>query len=115
MLGFQREIINTLRGTVNGLESTIKEIKLKISALENSEKKMTKNYLELKKSLSRKTHNNTEESSMETEVPENQEKGAKFEKKKRRTMKKVQLKEKLSVDSGVGSLEHPWAEWVQFL
>jgi hypothetical protein len=115
MLGFQREIINTLRGTVNGLESTIKEIKRKIAALENSEKQMTKNYLELEKSLSGKTHNNTEESYVETEVPENQEKGAKSEKKKRRTTKKVRLKEKPSVDSGVGSLEHPWAEWVQFL
>jgi len=66
----------------------------------------------LKKILSGKTHNNTKESSAETEVPENQEKGAKSEKKKRRMTKRLWLKEKLSVNSGVGSLEHPWEEWV---
>jgi len=113
--GSQMEIINTLRGTIDGLESKTKEIKRKITALENTEKKMTRTYLELKKSLSGKTDNSAEEISAVTEIPENQKKSTKSENKKKKRTKKQRLKKKPSGYSGVGSLEHPWLEWVQFL
>lgn len=113
-LQFQRGIIKTLRVTVDGLESAIKEIKCKIAVLENTEKQMTKNYLGLKKSSSRQSDNNSEESSAETQVFENQESAAKSEKKKK-TKKQQWLKKKPSGDSGISCLEHPWPEWAQFL
>lgn len=113
-LEFQRGIIKTLRVTVDGLESAIKEIKCKIAALENSEKQMTKNYLGLKKSSSVQSDNNSEESYAETEVPENQERAAKSEKKKKKKQQ-LWLKKKPSGDLGISCLEHPWPEWVQFL
>lgn len=113
-LEFQRGIIKTLRVTVDGLESAIKEIKCKIAALENSEKQMTKNYLGLKKSSSVQSDNNSEESYAETEVPENQERAAKSEKKKKKKQQ-LWLRKKPSGDLGISCLEHPWTEWVQFL
>lgn len=113
-LEFQRGIIKTLKVTVDGLESAIKEIKCKIAVLENSEKQMTKNNLGLKKSSSGQSDNNSEKSAAETQVFENQESAAKSEKKKK-TKKQQLLKKKSSGDSGISCLEHPWPEWVQFL
>lgn len=115
MLESQRRLFNIVKDNIDDLDNTLTEFNNKNALPENAKNQIAQILLQFKRSVSGKIDSVTEELSIPKESVKSEQKKKSVKNKECVKNEKNMPIMKKKAEGDLGSLEHLWPEWVQFV